>query len=246
MREIFSWLLGRRCRAALALWLLSQPAVSVAYVPEVCSASPCQILAGDRVDIALDHESDSPSYRLVTGVQPIKGMTFLERSNRLLWTPSSDQVGSYEITFEELDENEQWVSSAAVVQIAVGDNTQIDWESVVFVAPEEFVVSTPANMTGTPDNPYDFDSFGARYCKDSEGNPRELHQTVFFRGGLHTTASGDNPSDIFCGGLSLDQPFTMKPWGNERPVLSPKGSHAIKIRGDFVTLDKEQQRCTGK
>jgi len=205
------------------------------YNPNVCTSSPCDVLAADQVQIEHGQHSDVVRWAIADNSQRELGMSLNTKTGLFTWTPTNNQAGNFTIQVVGLDVNGTEIVSSDI-SITVETNDQIDWTNVLFVVPAEYAPNRNRDMTGAQEFPYSYDAFGSLFCKDDNGDPITTSKTVFFRGGLHTTDIGDNPAAIFCSGESLERPFTLSAWGNERPVLSPKGTEAIKIQGDFVTL----------
>ena len=201
----------------------------------ICSSSPCDVVAADQVQIEQAQHSDVVRWAIADNSQRELGMSLNTKTGLFTWTPTNNQAGNFTIQVVGLDVNGTEIVSSDI-SITVETNDQIDWANVLFVVPAEYAPNRNRDMTGAQEFPYSYDAFGSLFCKDDNGEPITTSKTVFFRGGLHTTDIGDNPAAIFCSGESLERPFTLTAWGNERPVLSPKGTEAIKIQGDFVTL----------
>ena len=60
--------------------------------------------------------------------------------------------------------------------------------------------------------------------------------TIYFRGGVYYnpgygTSSAASFNDIKCHGVSLDEPVTVKPWGNEKPKVLFDSFKGIGLAG---------------
>ena len=218
---------------ALSLFSISE---ALAYEPQSCSTSPCDVQAADYVEITQPTQSGVVSWSVLDNTQLQLGMTLNPKSGVFTWTPTNQQTGNFTIDIAGLDATDNSII-AVQIQVNVQANEQVDWENLLFVTPVEFAPNAARDMDGSLDAPYSQDKLGSEYCKDDNNDPVTTSATVYFRGGLHTTEIGDNPAAIFCNGESLEAPFVLTAWGNERPIISPKGTEAFKIQGDFVTID---------
>ena len=217
--------------AAILLAVFLFPINSFAYDPVTCRDTTCRISAGDYVEVALTGTEDVQSWGFSASSQALEGMS-VSRTGTFYWTPTHLQTGNITVDLRGSDADGVAVVSEQLT-IEVLPNDSIDWNSFKFVTTNEFAPSRNADMDGSASGPYSLDKLGSVYCKDGV----TLNETIYFRGGLHTTVMGDNPAAIFCSGQDLNNPLVLTPWGNEKPILSPKGTEAIKILGDFVTVD---------
>ena len=221
-------------RILLSLPLLLFSLSLIAYEPETCRQTSCQINAGDYIEVALTGPDAVESWAFADGFSPLEGMSVNPRTGVLTWTPTNEQDGPVTIDIDGKDAGGNVITSPSrQVVVTVAANSSINWDAIKFATTNNFASTNANSMDGSLSDPFSLDKFGGAFCNTGETRA----ETIYFRGGLHTTEFNDNPAPLNCSGESLENPLILKPWGNEKPILSPKHTEALKINGDFITID---------
>ena len=101
-KEMLNMKLFTKTILIVALFLIST-LEALAYEPQSCTTSPCDILAADYVEITQSNQSAVVSWSVLDNTQLQLGMTLNPKSGVFTWTPTNQQTGNFTIDIAGLD-----------------------------------------------------------------------------------------------------------------------------------------------
>jgi len=197
---------------------------------QISNTNPSELIAGEEYEKQILF-SNNTTYSLLSSPE---GMSITQRTGKIYWTPTPNQVGKHEI---QVLKKSSGNTKVEVFTLTVKPSSNFpDLSYAIFFSPN--AQDGGRNNIGTT---YDKPNLTSRwFCLQQANYPNIT--TFYYRGGVYHNLNFGNSLEntssikIDCSGTK-NKPLTIKPWGNEKVKIKFDGNYGLQLDGDYLHLE---------